>query len=636
MGEPAHEAIHEAIQEPAHEPTHAAAPAGLPAWLDADPAEEPEPAQATEEWPRHALLAEPGTGADARTGTGVGADTVLGNGTAAVHAWADDADPHADPFANPAGEARHRPHPQDVDHWAGPAVFAEPLTDGLPRARADAGLWADPIPDRESHAGGSTAADPWAGPAVHPEGMQLRGHSVPFEQSVPFDETEPFEETEPFDRADPYEWSASFEGRGPSERHKAAGHAETAPTADPAGPGGKGSAAAIASSVADQGVAAFTNIIVLVVAARLSSAAAFSVFSMVYMVFTVLLGVNVSYVGQALVLERGSERVRAACRSAVAFTATASALLGWSMAAVLAFTGGTTAHGLAVLGAVLPIVLTQDGMRYCFSALRLPHLALVADTVRLLVAVPALAVQPQGTGAVRLVGVWGLSGLPALLVAALLLRPRLKGAPVDILPYVRRGHLGQRFVVEFGVGNATSQLAVVGLGLFAAPLAVGALRGATTLFGPMNVLFNSATAFGPPLLNRVRGTTAKVRATVVLAAALAGTAVAWTAVLMLLPAHAGRQLLGATWSASSALLPASGSQYACIALGTSALLTLRVLQPRATLPIQVAFSLTSVVLMLLGYHLDGVLGAAWGLALGSLLKAAALWLRISREQSRSQ
>jgi hypothetical protein len=401
---------------------------------------------------------------------------------------------------------------------------------------------------------------------------------------------------------------------------------------DPAGAAGTrqetGTKAAIISSVADQGVAAFTNIIVLVVAARLSSAAGFSVFSMVYMVFTVLLGVGVSYVGQALVLERGAARVRAACRSAATFTAVASTVLGFTMAAGLAFVPGGTARGLAVLGLVLPIVLTQDGMRYCFSALRLPHYALTADTVRLVVAVPALVMQPNGAGAVRLIAVWGLSAIPALLVGAALLWPKVKGAPVDLRAFVRRGHLGQRFVIEFGVGNATSQLAVVGLGLFAAPLAVGALRGATTLFGPMNVLFNSATAFGPPLLNRVRGADGKVRATAVLALVLSAIAASWTIVLMLLPDRVGRQLLGDTWASSSSLLAASGSQYAGIALGTSALLTLRVLRPRATMPIQVVFSLASVVFMLAGYQWDGVMGAAWGLCLGSACKAVALWLRI--------
>ncbi|MEU4094107.1 hypothetical protein [Streptomyces sp. NPDC026673] len=391
-----------------------------------------------------------------------------------------------------------------------------------------------------------------------------------------------------------------------------------------------GAKTAIICSVLDQGVAALTNILVLVVAARLSSAAGFSVFSMVYTVFSVLLGVSVSYVGQALVLERGeAASVAAACRSAAGFVAVASTVAGGAMAAVLAFVPGETAWALAVLGMVLPLVLTQDGLRYCFSTLRLPHLALAGDVLRLAVALPALALQPQGTGPARLVAVWGLSAVPALIAGAALLAPRLRGARVDLRRFVRRGHLGRRFVVEYGVGNASSQLAVVGLGLFASQLAVGALRGTTTLFGPMNVLFNSATAFGPPLLGRVPGMRGQVRATAVLAAVLAGVAAGWTTVLMALPDRAGRELLGETWSAASRLLPATGTQYAAIAAGTSALLTLRVLRPKATLPIQVVFSLASVAFMIGGYALGGVLGAAWGLALGSGLKALVLWTRVA-------
>lgn len=121
----------------------------------------------------------------------------------------------------------------------------------------------------------------------------------------------------------------------------------------------------------------------------------------------------------------------------------------------------------------------------------------------------------------------------------------------------------------------------------------------------------------------------QVRATAVLAAVLAGVAAGWTAVLMALPDRAGRELLGETWSAASRLLPATGTQYAAIAAGTSALLTLRVLRPKATLPIQVVFSLASVGFMIGGYALGGVLGAAWGLALGSALKALVLWARVA-------
>ncbi|MGW8887008.1 hypothetical protein [Streptomyces sp. NPDC055749] len=392
---------------------------------------------------------------------------------------------------------------------------------------------------------------------------------------------------------------------------------------------------AIVSSVADQGVTALTNILVLVAAARLSTVADFARFSAVYLVFTVLLGASGAYTGQPLVLRRGeSDETRGACRSAVAFTLLASTALGALLAAICLFVPGETARALMMLGLVLPGVLGQDAMRYAFSTLRLPHLALLCDVLRLACVLGALAVQPYGAGAARLVTVWGLSALPALLLSAVLLHRRTAGAPLRLRPLFRRGHLGQRFAVEFGVGNATSQLSVLGLGAVGNPLVVGALRGATTLFGPLNVLFTSATSFGPPLLGRVGDERRRVRATAGLAAVLAATAALWATALALLPDEAGRELLGDTWPTAAALLPATGSQYAAMAVGTCGLLALRMLDPRTTLSIQVVFSLAAVASMAGGYALGGVPGAAWGLCLGSLCKAAATWIRVARIRRR--
>ncbi|MFF1412500.1 hypothetical protein ACFVX6_22470 [Streptomyces sp. NPDC058289] len=396
---------------------------------------------------------------------------------------------------------------------------------------------------------------------------------------------------------------------------------------------------AAVASVLDQAASSATNILVLVLAARLSSAAGFADFTMVYVTFTVLLGLNMAYVGQTLVLEKddpGSARLATACRSGLAFTGAASVAAG----AVLALLGlllpgdmRPTGAAFLALGLVLPLVLLQDGLRYCFSALRAPERALAADALRLACVVTALLLQPEGAPAWRLVLVWGLSALPALALGLWLLRPSLRGAAggaIDLRPYLRRGYLGQRFVVEFAVGNGSSQLAVLGLGVFATPLAVGALRGATTLFGPLNVLFNSASSFGPPVVGRASGKRGVVRLTALMGGALAVTGAAWGAVLYALPERAGRELLGDTWQAAAALLPATGAQYAVMGLGTCALLTLRVLNPKATLSLQVVFSLLSVGLLLGGYAVWGVAGAAWGLALGSASKAAAGWLRVAR------
>ncbi|MCF3183852.1 hypothetical protein IPZ70_28495, partial [Streptomyces polychromogenes] len=377
---------------------------------------------------------------------------------------------------------------------------------------------------------------------------------------------------------------------------------------------------AAVSSVLDQAASSATNILVLVLAARLSSASGFADFSMVYVTFSVLLGLNMAYVGQTVVLEKeAGGRLAVTCRSSVLFTAGAAGVAGLVLGVVsLVLPSG---WAFLALGLVLPFVLVQDGLRYCFSALRVPERALAADTLRLVCVVAALAVQPQGASAGRLVLVWGLSALPALGLGLWLLRPYVRGARADVRPYLRRGHLGQRFVVEFAVGNGSSQLAVLGLGAFATPLAVGALRGATTLFGPLNVLFNSANAFGPPIVGRASGKRGVVRLTAAMGTALALLGAGWAAVLYALPEGLGRHLLGDTWTAASALLPATGAQYAVMGLGTCALLTLRVLNPKATLSLQVVFSLLSVALLLGGYAAWGVTGAAWGLAAGSAAKA---------------
>ncbi|MGW6209695.1 hypothetical protein ACWF9B_39395 [Streptomyces sp. NPDC055089] len=389
---------------------------------------------------------------------------------------------------------------------------------------------------------------------------------------------------------------------------------------------------AVVCSVADQGVAALTNILVLVVAARLSTVADFARFSAVYLVFSVLLGVSGAYTGQPLVLRRGaaSDETRGACRSAVGFTLLVSAVTGGLLAAVCALLPGETARAAAMLGLVLPVVLAQDTARYAFATLQAQHLALASDTLRLVCVLGALAVQPHGTPAARLVIVWGLSALPALLLSAAVLHRRTAGTPVRLRSLLGKGHLGRRFVVEFGVGNATSQLSVLGLGAVGNPLVVGALRGATTLFGPLNVLYTSATGFGPPLLGRLATDRLRVRATAALAGLLALTAAGWATVLALLPGSAGRHLLGDTWPTAAALLPATGSQYAAMAVGTCGLLALRLLDPRTTLSIQVVFSLAAVVFLAGGYLAGGVMGAAWGLCLGSVCKAVATWTRVAR------
>lgn len=382
------------------------------------------------------------------------------------------------------------------------------------------------------------------------------------------------------------------------------------------------------ASVLDQAASSATNILVLVLAARLSSAAGFAEFSMVYVTFSVLLGLNMAYVGQSLVLEKG-ERLGAVCRSAAAFTGAASAAAGAVLAVVGLALPGSTGQAFLALGLVLPLVLLQDGLRYCFSALRTPERALAADALRLGCVVAALVAQPEGASAGRLVLVWG-SRRCRRWPSACSCCGRTYGASARTCVRTCGG-------ATWGSGSWSSS------------------RWATAQASSPSWAWASSR---PPRRRRPPGRDHPLRAAeraVQLrerlrpagprpAARQAGDGAGdgparhgagrarrgLGAVLYALPDGVGRSLLGDTWSAASALLPATGAQYAIMGLGTCALLTLRVLAPKATLSLQVVYSLLAVGLLLGGYAMWGVAGAAWGLAGGSAAKATAGWLRVAR------
>ena len=383
------------------------------------------------------------------------------------------------------------------------------------------------------------------------------------------------------------------------------------------------------AAVADQGLSSLGSIALLVLVARRSPAESFAVFSLAYVVFTVLLGLVAAYVGQPLVLVRDPVARRQAAGDALAATAAVALALGAVAVGVGLTVGGGTARTFAALGAVLVVLLTVEVARYAFAAAREPHLALAVDATKVAVLVAVLALVPTPTPAAAVLA-WGAAYVPALVVALALLARRVARPRRPFAALVARDHLGRRFATEFAVGNGSSQLTVLGLGTFGTPAAVGALRGASTVFGPLNVLLTASTSFGPPYVGRLVGARARVRAAARLGGALAVVAGLWGLTVQLLPSSVGRQVLGDTWQHAHALFPATTAQYVAMALGSAGILALRVVAPRATLAIQVVFSAATVVLVVAGYVVGGVLGAAWGLALGSALKAVALWVRAAR------
>src|SRR5690606_5594454 len=90
-----------------------------------------------------------------------------------------------------------------------------------------------------------------------------------------------------------------------------------------------------------------------------------------------------------------------------------------------------------------------------------------------------------------LMALCGASGALSTLLMAIPIWRSLWAARPVWRRYLKRGFLGHRFVVEYFLVSATQNISVLLLGLLATPSAVGAMRGMTTLFGPLRTVFNA-------------------------------------------------------------------------------------------------------------------------------------------------
>lgn len=373
-------------------------------------------------------------------------------------------------------------------------------------------------------------------------------------------------------------------------------------------------------NVVDQGLSALTNVVLSLVVARSVDAEGFGAFSVAFLFFSLVIGVEQSVVGQPLAMRHSHEtpeQRRATARLALG-AAFAVGLLGSVLAACLAVVvGGAVAPALLALSSVMPFLVAQDAVRMAFFAWSRPRDAALNDAVWAVVQFAAIAVVVQAGGATsaRMVLCWGGGAAVAALLglAQLGALPAVRGA----LGWAGRhrdvaGFLLLEYVV--GVGAFQGGLLLIGASLGLGD--VGAIRAAQVLLGPVGILTTAAMTFGVPevarrsaLPPRTQRLAASASGAMVVAAAL------YLALLLLLPDVVGRGLLGDTWSgASSVLLPVGvASVVACAKLGP-AIITYGLGLARRTIWLVSTLGVLAVALMVLGSWWADAPGLAWGLA----------------------
>jgi O-antigen/teichoic acid export membrane protein len=388
--------------------------------------------------------------------------------------------------------------------------------------------------------------------------------------------------------------------------------------------------------VADQGVSSLTNFAVTIYVARTLGAAQLGAFSLAYVTYGFALNASRGLATDPLMV-RFSGKDLPAWRRAVANCTGTAAIVGVAAgicvlwAAILI--GGTAGAAFLALGLTLPGLMLQDSWRYSFFALGRGSRAFLNDTVWAVTLIPALVLL-RVTGHANVfwfVLAWGAAAAPAAAFGLLQARvvPRLSGT----WGWLRQHRdLGPRYLAEGTSSSAAIQLRSYGVGLLLGLAALGYVQAATTLMGPITILFLGMGLVLLPEAARLlhRSPQHLPLFCILVSVGLAAAALAWgVALLVVVPRGFGGRLLGPIWRpAYPLILPqalfvvgqavASGAGTGLHALGAA----------RRSLRVAVLASVLYVVCAMAGAAEGGAAGTVRGAAIAAWIGALLAWWQL--------
>lgn len=386
----------------------------------------------------------------------------------------------------------------------------------------------------------------------------------------------------------------------------------------------------------DQALSALSNIVLSIAVARSTSAAGFGAFSIAFLIFGIFIALTKSLVGQPLQMRfSGAQSVdqRRAVRGALGV----ALLVGLTGSVLLVtasfFTPPTLRLALLALAVILPALLVQDSCRMAFFTSGRPRGAAGIDAVWAGVMVGLLAVMlaTKVDSVFLLMLAWGGSALLSVGVALILLK--VVPAPTLAVAWIRsHWNLTRYLFPEYFLGLGAMQLGILLVGLIATAEAVGALRGAQVLLGPLGILGAGIFQFTIPEIARRQNMAA--RSLALFAVAVSGflgvATLIYLGVLLLLPDPWGIALFGDSWAGAAAVLLAMGlsSTASSLANGPAGVLY-GIQQAKSTFRINLVKGPILIVTVVVGTLWAGAVGAAWAFAIteAAVLPAWILTLR---------
>ena len=384
--------------------------------------------------------------------------------------------------------------------------------------------------------------------------------------------------------------------------------------------------AAASWGLADQALSSLTNFALALVVARRFDAVDLGAFAIAFNTYLLLLNVARPLAMQPVMIHFSNvpyAQWHRATQAAVGLSLTIG-LLGGALTCIIgALIGGSLGGALVATGLSLPGLLVQDSWRLAFFAAGRGVQAFLNDLVWTLVLLPSLviailAVDPDIAGFFAL---WGGSALVAALFG--MIQARTLPRPELALAWLRDHRiLATPLTVQSVLQVATQQIASLGVAAVAGLGAVGALRAAQLLLGPLLVLFQGLQLIAIPEgredLRRSRS--ALRTACYQYGAAMGVIVIGWGGLMYLVPDDIGILVLGQNWvPAHEVILPISlawGLGFA----GAGLILGMRVLaNGRRVLVAGGTASVASAIGMVVGAAISGAPGAAGGNVVAQVL-----------------
>ena len=388
----------------------------------------------------------------------------------------------------------------------------------------------------------------------------------------------------------------------------------------------------ISWGVADQGISSLTNFAFGILVARTLGLEAFGAYGLAFAAYLIVVGLSRAITAQPLLIRFSGVPLDDWRRGSAAASGTALliGLVAVPLAIVIALiTDGSLRAAFTGLALVLPGLLVQDAWRYSFFANSRGRSAFLNDLVWTVVQLAAFVTVVSLGEATVFWAVLAWGGAATLAAAFGAIQARLLPRPLQARAWWHEHRdLLPSYIGEFAAYTLSGQLMLYAIGWIAGLGAVGALRGAQVLLGPIHVIVQGAYLVAVPEAVRfLRSDPGRFAWFAVASAAILGViAIVWTLVLVVIPTGIGTMLMADVWEAAHEVVLVWGLAFAAINFAGGAGIGLRAIAAaRRTLR---AASISSVLVFLgaiVGVMVAGVQGAGVGYLLMALVGIGVWW-----------